>query len=131
MEMILVIEDDRGVRELLGDILESGGYRVVLAENGERGLPLLRNMRPNLVVTDIIMPEKEGIETIIAIRREYPDLKIVAISGGGQIGAGYVLHLAQRLGASEIIAKPFTADDLLSRVARCLSSTAPVSPSVY
>jgi CheY-like chemotaxis protein len=120
MAKILVIDDDVIVRETIIQILEDRGYQVVSAEDGKRGIASFRSEKPDLVITDIIMPEKEGIQTITEIRRERPDAKVIAISGGGRIGNTDFLKIAQKLGASDVIAKPFDPDDFLTRVSRCL-----------
>jgi DNA-binding response OmpR family regulator len=114
---ILVIDDDHLVRYTLSKILSRKGYEVVTASDGKRGMTLLRNEHPDLVITDIIMPEQEGIDTIIQIRHERPSIKIMAISGGGRIRNIDFLEMARSLGADDIIAKPFEADDLLRRFA--------------
>jgi DNA-binding NtrC family response regulator len=121
MTKILVIDDDVIVRETIIQILEDRGFQVVSAEDGRRGLAAFRSERPDLVITDIIMPEKEGIQTLTEIRRERPDAKVIAISGGGRIGNTDFLKIAQKLGAADVIAKPFDPDDFLSRVNRCLT----------
>jgi CheY-like chemotaxis protein len=111
---ILVIDDDHLVRYTLSKILSSNGYEVVTASDGKRGMAVLRAEHPDVVITDIIMPEQEGIDTIIQIRRERPAIKIIAISGGGRIRNIDFLEMAQSLGANDVIAKPFEADELLS-----------------
>ena len=121
MTKILVIDDDMVVRETIIQILEDKGYEVISAEDGYRGLAAFRRDKPDLVITDIIMPEKEGIETIRDIRGEYPEAKIIAISGGGRIGNTDFLKIARQLGASDVIAKPFDPDDLIAHVEKCLA----------
>lgn len=120
MAKILVIDDDVVVRETIIQILEEEGYDVVSAEDGRRGVAAFRGARPDLVITDIIMPDQEGIQTITQIRGERPDAKIIAISGGGRIGNTDFLKIARQLGAADVIAKPFDPDDFLDRVGRCL-----------
>jgi two-component system chemotaxis response regulator CheY len=120
MAKILVIDDDVVVRETLVLILEDKGYEVVSAEDGQRGLSAFRSEAPDLVITDIIMPEKEGIQTIREIRALRPQAKIVAISGGGRIGNTDFLRIAQQLGAADIISKPFDPDEFVERIGRCL-----------
>jgi CheY-like chemotaxis protein len=118
--LILVVDDDVIVRETITRILEDKGYRVLTAENGDEGLSLFRAKRPDLVLTDIIMPEKEGIETIIVIRKEAPAARIIAMSGGGRAQNKHFLDLAKALGADDALDKPFIEADLLDRVERCL-----------
>jgi DNA-binding NtrC family response regulator len=124
MAKILVIDDDAMVRETIVRILGRKGHGVVFAGDGRRGLELFQSERPDLVITDIIMPEREGIETIRAIHKISPGAKIIAISGGGRVGNVDFLTLASKLGAREIIAKPFDAVELTSSVSRCLGSAA-------
>src|SRR5436853_1437898 len=99
---VLIIDDDPLVRYTLSKILTSHGYDVVTAADGERGLAVIADENPAVVITDLIMPEQEGIETIIRIRREYPDVRIIAISGGGRYGNFDMLPMAQTLGADAI-----------------------------
>ena len=122
MAKILVIDDDVIVREAIAQILEERGHQVLSAEDGKRGVAAFRTGRPDLVITDIIMPEQEGIQTITQIRGLAPDAKIIAISGGGRIGNTDFLKIARHLGANDVIAKPFDPDDLVSRVDRCLNA---------
>jgi CheY-like chemotaxis protein len=96
MEKVLVIDDDSLVRDTTVRILEREGYQVVVASDGVRGLRVFRTEQPDLVITDIIMPEKEGIETIGEIRGDRPDAKIIAISVGGRIGNVDVLKIAEK-----------------------------------
>jgi two-component system, chemotaxis family, chemotaxis protein CheY len=122
MAKILVIDDDVMVRHTISKILRHGGHEVVLAEDGVRGMVAFRKERPDLVITDIIMPEQEGIATISQIRRETHDAKIIAVSGGGRIGNADFLAMARKLGANDILAKPFLPEELLSRVKTCLAA---------
>src|ERR1700730_13822482 len=115
---ILVIDDDHLVRYALSKILSSYGYEVVTAADGKRGMTVLRDEHPDVVITDIIMPEQEGIDTIIQIRRERPGVKIIAISGGGRIRNIDFLEMPQSLGANDVRAKPFEVDELLSCLIR-------------
>ena len=122
MPKILVIDDDVMVRNTISKILHHSGFEVVVAEDGVRGIVAFRRERPDLVITDIIMPEKEGIGTITEMRRERPDAKIIAISGGGRIGSADFLGMALKLGAIDVISKPFLPQDLVSRVKVCLAT---------
>lgn len=106
MAKLLVVDDDVGVRKMLKTILEKDSHVVVTAENGSQALECLQKRIPDVVILDIIMPEKEGFETIVELRRNYPELKIIAISGGGSIGAKNYLKLAMILGAHLALEKP-------------------------
>ena len=121
MPKVLVIDDEAGVRDTIERTLLRAGCELVLAEDGRRGVALFQREAPDLTITDIIMPEGEGIETIRAIRKLQPAAKIIAMSGGGMISSADLLYLATRFGACEVIAKPFDPDDLTARVARCLA----------
>jgi DNA-binding response OmpR family regulator len=125
---ILVIDDDAMVRRTVTKILCSEGHEVLCAADGIAGMILFHEHAPEIVITDIIMPEQEGIETILSIRREKPGVKIIAISGGGQFGEIEVLKMARLLGADDVIAKPFRAEELLSRVRPSGSLPAANSP---
>jgi DNA-binding response OmpR family regulator len=118
---ILLIDDDLVVRTAMVQFLADLGYQVVVADDGERGLRLFRSEKPDLVITDIIMPEKEGIQTIVEMRREQPSTKIIAVSGGGRIGNADFLKVARSMGANDVIAKPVDPDDFAARIKRCLS----------
>jgi two-component system, chemotaxis family, chemotaxis protein CheY len=119
MARILVIEDDASARDFLKETLVAAGYEVRTAINGEEGMLCLRAYAPDLVVTDLLMPKKEGLETIREMRMVKPEARIVAISGAPPDWR--VLEIAKELGASETLAKPFQPDDLLHAVARLLA----------
>jgi DNA-binding NtrC family response regulator len=120
-KIILVIDDDAVVRTTIEQILEDAGYEVVTARNGLHGTVAFHRTQPDLVITDIIMPEQDGIQTITEIRAAKPDAKIIAISGGGRIGNADFLAMARTLGAIDVIPKPFDSDELLTVVANCLA----------
>jgi CheY-like chemotaxis protein len=116
MARILLIEDDESVRTLLLLTLAHYGHDVVEARNGREGLDRFRETKPDLVITDIVMPEKEGFEVLMKIRRKNPALKIIAISGGGLHNAAHYLHTAKLLGAAKVLAKPFSNETLMAAV---------------
>ena len=118
---LLVIEDDQLVRSVIRRMLEAKGHEVVEAEDGRRGILLYRKKPTDLVITDIVMPTKEGLETIREIRRDFPDVKIIAISGGGRISPNDYLDLAKKFGALRTFVKPFEWEDLISAVSEVLS----------
>jgi DNA-binding response OmpR family regulator len=119
---ILIIDDDLAVRDTLITILADHGYEVITAVNGEQGLAVFRRERPDLLVTDIVMPVKEGLQTIREIREEWPDMKIIAISGGSRTERHDFLEIARQLGAWDVVVKPFDVDDFVARVDRCLGA---------
>ena len=116
MARILVIDDDVQVREMLTRSFQRAGYEVMAARDGNVALKLHSANPANLIITDIIMPEKEGLETIIEFRRRYQGVKIVAISGGGKIEADQYLDTAKALGAQKTFSKPFDLEELLESV---------------
>ena len=120
MASILIIDDDAQILKMLRQILERESYDVTGASNGKQGLRLYRENPTDLVITDIIMPEKEGIEIIIELKRDYPDVKIIAISGGGRINPEDYLDIAKKLGANRIFAKPVERKELLNAVRELL-----------
>jgi two-component system, chemotaxis family, chemotaxis protein CheY len=113
---ILVIDDDEMVRRTISRILHLGGHQVVDAEDAKCGMELFFSERPEIVIIDIFMPEQVGTEAIVKMRRLNPRVRIIAISGGGQIGGIDVLSIARSLGADEIIGKPFRARELLGLI---------------
>jgi CheY-like chemotaxis protein len=120
---ILVIDDEEMVRATLRLALESVGHEVLEAGNGDDGLRLLDANDVDLTITDIIMPDKEGIETIIEIRRRQPEAKIIAISGGSRSQDIDFLRIAERLGALHTLAKPFSPQMLLQLVDSAIAGT--------
>jgi DNA-binding response OmpR family regulator len=111
---ILVIDDNAGVRHTLSKLLAKRGHDVVTAADGDRGIMLFRAEHPRVVIADIVMPQQEGIETIIQIKRERPEVKVIAISGGGRESKDSLLHTAQLFGADTILEKPFDPQELLA-----------------
>ena len=121
MSRILVIDDDNAMRGTIRKILEREGHEVFDAPNGKLGLQMFRDGGADVVVTDLIMPEKEGIETIIELREVSEDVRILAMSGGEFVSAGEGrLADAEVLGADMSLAKPFTVDQLRAAVASLL-----------
>ena len=122
MQRILIIDDERDVRDSVKGVLDLAGYEAVTAENATDALEQLGRTPTDLVITDIIMPEKEGIETIRDIRDACPGAKIIAISGGGRIGNTDFLRIARQLGASDVIAKPLDPDHFINIVRERLAA---------
>jgi len=121
MAIVLVIEDEPLVRDTIRLSLETGGYDVIIASDGREGVSMLGRNKVDVVVTDLIMPEQEGLETIRIIRRDHPLTKVIAISGGGRhVGTDY-LKAASLLGANFALQKPFAMAHLRQCVADCLA----------
>ena len=124
--MILIIDDNELVRETLVNMLERDGYSTTVACDGDDGIKRLNETAIDLVITDILMPRKEGMETIAQIRRDHPGMKIIAISGGGEIGQharnGLFLDIAKKLGADATLAKPFRPKELKQAVGELLQT---------
>ena len=121
MARILIIDDNTEVLGTYSRILEHAGYEVVVATDGKKGIRTFREEPPDLVITDIIMPEKEGLDTIMELWRDYPDVKIIAISGGGKVEPEDYLGIAKKLGAVCTLTKPIEREDLLKAVQECLT----------
>jgi DNA-binding NtrC family response regulator len=115
---ILVIDDDEISRCLIENWLEFDGHQVRLAANGVSGMRLMRLEQPDIVITDILMPDQDGLGIIRCIRQEYPAVKILAISGEGTVGSLDLLVAAGRLGANATLEKPFVAEQLSESVSR-------------
>lgn len=120
MKRILVIEDDDSVRKLIRRILEGAGYTVLEAPDGVQGVQVYREQHPDLVLTDIFMPGKEGLETILELGLLDPEVRIIAVSGGGNMGILNPLPMAAKLGALRTLSKPFSGKELVDLVEEIL-----------
>jgi CheY-like chemotaxis protein len=118
---ILVIDDDMLVRVSIEAVLSAKGHVVSLATNGREGFDLLRTGNYDLVITDLIMPEMAGIDTVLAIREHSRSAKILAISGGGRNADGDLLASAVKAGANAVLGKPFSNGELLHAVDRAIA----------
>ncbi len=121
MSRILVIDDNDLVRDTLVRILERAGFETAAAKNGREGLAQFHSQPPDLVVTDVIMPDLDGIETIMALRQAAPGIPIIAVSGGGKAHAMQFLDIAQKLGADLALSKPFKPAELVSAITELLA----------
>ena len=121
MPHILVIDDDESMRRSLVHTLEKLGHQVSSAPDGKAGVAQAAASPPDLVITDLIMPEKEGLETIMELRAQHPKIRIIAMSGGGRLSNEDYLHLAKRFGARVSLAKPFTREELKSALAEAFA----------
>lgn len=129
---ILIIDDEEDIRDVLQMILEGAGYDVRVASNGNQALELLHDEPARLIITDIIMPEKDGVSLITEIRHQYPGVRVIAISGGGgidpiaykpeAISTTAYLAAAKQAGADHVITKPFEREDLLQAVEKLLKN---------
>lgn len=122
MASILVIDDNPEFRDILRVHLEANGHRTFLAGDGDQGLALLERETVDIVLTDILMPQRDGLEVLREAKRRWPGLPVIAISGGGWIGAHELLGMAERLGADTILQKPVRREDLLSAVDDALAA---------
>ncbi|MEK7240971.1 MAG: response regulator [Gemmatimonadota bacterium] len=118
---ILVIDDDPIVRGMLAEMLRREGYDVDEAEDGRAGMRQFRQQPAALVITDVVMPEQEGLETLMLLRQASPSVRVIAISGGGRVGPESYLNSARTLGAHAILAKPFGREELLKAVTEVLA----------
>jgi CheY-like chemotaxis protein len=120
---ILVIDDDNDVRQLICRMISSEGYEALEASNGKEGMIIIRSdPKIDIVVTDLIMPEQEGLETIKELKRDFPQIKILAISGGGKIDAQNYLAIAKGMGADLALSKPFVRQDFLNAIQKLMDS---------
>jgi YesN/AraC family two-component response regulator len=120
MPHILIIDDETQIRVMLRKLLESRGYTVSDAPNGKEGVKCYRDNPADLIITDIIMPEKEGLETIMELKKLYSDIKIIAMSGGGKNNPDEYLNLAKLLGAKQIFHKPIENQKLLDAIEKLI-----------
>ena len=120
MARILVIDDEADMRTMLEQMLKAAGHEVVLAENGGEGIDHYRARPADLVITDLVMPKQEGLETIVKLRKEFPGAMIMAMSGN--TAASALLSVAKRLGAVSLLQKPFPPDRFMTAVEQALGS---------
>jgi two-component system response regulator (stage 0 sporulation protein F) len=122
MKRILVVDDEEGIRSLAQRILERFGYAVETASNGQEALSLYREDAPDLVLLDMFMPDSDGFEAIRELKKEFPEARIIATSGGGTLMKKDVLEMAKVVGAAATLPKPFSLAELQSTVERVLAS---------
>ena len=113
---ILLVDDDDGMRLALRRALEHEGHAVIEATNGKHALERLQETTVDLVITDIIMPDAEGLELTFILHKTHPHLPVIVISGGGNLTPEFHLSLARHAGATHVFAKPFVMEDLLAKV---------------
>lgn len=120
MARVLIIDDEEQVRKLIREVLEEAGHEVVEARNGREGMKLYEANPADVVITDLVMPEQEGLETITGLRRRFPAVKIIAISGAQQKLDLDLLYVAEKLGAIRTMEKPFEMQKLVALVEELL-----------
>ncbi len=123
MPSLLIIDDDDLLREALALALREKGFTVYEARDGDEGVRLFRVEPADLVLTDIVMPNKEGLATLMELRRDHPRLGLIAMSGGLAHDAPLYLKLARTLGANHVLKKPFTVDTLLRTIDEVLATS--------
>jgi len=123
MAKILVFDDEPSILLMLKKMLEKAGHEVEIALNGSDGMELFKKNKPDLLITDIIMPQKDGLEVVLELRKKYPELKIIAISGGGRIHPEGYLPSAKHFGANLIFQKPLVQKEFLEAVSSLLNES--------
>lgn len=116
MATILVVDDEKGMREYLQELLEDAGYEVTAAANGCEAIQLFKQNPFDIVITDLLMPKKDGAETIIELRNYYPDVKIIIVTGGGNINAQDYVELFESLNVTYAFTKPIDKKKLLDAI---------------
>lgn len=125
MAKVLVVEDSAAVRLAVTEVIEQAGHTVTSAENGRVAIEILENESFDLIVTDVLMPEADGLEVIKATRARHPTTQVLAMSGGApNLPAGYALKMAEMFAADAVLFKPFLNEELRKAVARLLAETA-------
>jgi DNA-binding NtrC family response regulator len=127
MQKLLLVDDDAQFAEMMLKAVTSFGYEPILAATGKEALQLYDPKTVELVITDLLMPDMEGVELIMALRRRNPKVKFIAISGGGRNSADTYLNVARKLGALKTLTKPFPLEALRTAISECL--TEPRNPS--
>lgn len=130
MVSILLVEDDDQLRTMLTLLLTSSGYEVREASNGKLACDLYEQYRFDLVITDLVMPEIDGLEVIMELIRRNKNVRIIAISGGGEVKGAEYLRIARKLGAQLTLSKPFSSEEFLDSVSLALQNSAKTDPPV-
>ena len=120
MASILLVDDDDPFRTMLSEVLTRAGYQVHEASDGQQAIELYQSQPTDLVITDLVMPEKEGLEMIVDLKRLNSEAKIIAMSGGGRHGAQDYLKMARAFGAHRVLAKPFSHREILETITAVL-----------
>ena len=121
MSRILVIDDNTSMREAVCEMLQQAGYDTISVESGRQAAQIHRSDPVDLIITDLFMPDTDGLEIIYQFRHEFPNVKIIAVSGGGSRGLVELLSVAKKMGAQRALMKPFSWEDLLAAVQELLA----------
>jgi|SRR4051794_20572346 len=116
MSRILVVDDNTSMREAVSEMLQQVGYETVAVENGRLALQVHLDTPVDLIITDLFMPDTDGLEIINQFRQQFPEVKIIAVSGGGSRGLVELLSVARKMGAQRALMKPFSWEELLAAV---------------
>ena len=119
---ILVIEDDQQLQAFVEEFLEEHDFEVLLANNGNEGLEVIQNNELDLILTDLLMPEKDGVRVISEVKSQYSHIPVIAMSGGQSVFSPVFLEAAATLGAAKTITKPFRNEELLQSINECIKS---------
>jgi CheY-like chemotaxis protein len=129
MAIIVIVDDDPTIRLIASEMLRHEDYAVVQASDGDEALEVVSILPVDLVVLDMLMPNRDGLETITQLKAAHPEVRILAISSGGQMGSGLLLRTALAFGADEALPKPLHADTFTRAVARILAGSVPEAPA--
>ena len=122
---IMVVDDNASIREAVCEMLEQAGYETISVENGRLAAQKHRSYPVDLIITDLFMPDTDGLEVIYQFRHEFPDVKIIAVSGGGSRGLVELLSVAKKMGAQRALMKPFSWEQLIAAVEELLEPPPP------
>jgi len=121
-QSILIIEDDIQFRNFIEEVLDDEGYTIFTADDGQQGIDLVEEQEPDLILTDLLMPEKDGVRVISEVKCKFPQIPIIAMSGGQSVFSPVFLEAAATLGAMKTLNKPFKDEELLEAIKSCINS---------
>ncbi len=123
LKNILLVDDEESIRKMVRAVLGEKEYAFTEASNGVEALEMMETQSFDLILTDVIMPDCDGIELVMSVRKKLPDIKVIVMSGGGRVRADHYLNLAEKLGAARVFEKPFNTAELRETVSELLSET--------
>ncbi len=118
---ILLVDDEESIRKMVRVVLDEEGYAFTEAMSGAEALVFMKNQSFDLIITDVVMPDCDGIELVMTVRKEQPEIKVIVMSGGGRIRANHYLKLAEKLGAARVFEKPFDIAEFREAVVELLT----------